>query len=179
MPLMPEQAAACREWQGKGAHYNVHQAWQARRHFVICTCGPARVHYNGTTGTVGYTSNHPHAKSSRAHFRNRGVRAQQGGRAGGRAGGAMRAGGVRACGLSPPQGQPEPARRGTTRNGDPALSPPAPAPLPCSNGGVGHHEGAVGSGPRSAMPCVRFRCRTHRRPALEQELGGMQGRGAT
>ncbi|KAJ7691870.1 hypothetical protein B0H14DRAFT_2651873 [Mycena olivaceomarginata] len=53
MPLMPEQAVACREWQGKGAHYNVHQAWQARRHFVICTCGPARVHYNGTTGTVG------------------------------------------------------------------------------------------------------------------------------
>ncbi|KAJ7702614.1 hypothetical protein B0H14DRAFT_2648051, partial [Mycena olivaceomarginata] len=52
MPLMPEQAAACREWQGKGAHYNVHQAWQARRHFVICTCGPARAHYNGTTGTV-------------------------------------------------------------------------------------------------------------------------------
>ncbi|KAJ7873063.1 hypothetical protein B0H14DRAFT_2569903 [Mycena olivaceomarginata] len=49
MPLMPEQAAACREWQGKGAHYNVHQAWQARRHFVICTCGPARAHYNGTT----------------------------------------------------------------------------------------------------------------------------------
>ncbi|KAJ7790174.1 hypothetical protein B0H14DRAFT_2626293 [Mycena olivaceomarginata] len=52
MPLMPEQAAACREWQGKGAHYSVHQAWQARRHFVICTCGPARAHYNGTTGTV-------------------------------------------------------------------------------------------------------------------------------
>ncbi|KAJ7801376.1 hypothetical protein B0H14DRAFT_2615349 [Mycena olivaceomarginata] len=49
MPLMPEQAAACREWQGKGAHYNVHQAWQARRHFVICTCGPARAYYNGTT----------------------------------------------------------------------------------------------------------------------------------
>ncbi|KAJ7323505.1 hypothetical protein DFH08DRAFT_817534 [Mycena albidolilacea] len=53
MPLMPEQAAACREWQGKGAHYNVHHAWQARRHFVICTCGLARAHYNGTTGTVG------------------------------------------------------------------------------------------------------------------------------
>ncbi|KAJ7825869.1 hypothetical protein B0H14DRAFT_3725661 [Mycena olivaceomarginata] len=110
-------------------------------------------------------------------FENGGSRAAR--RAGRRAGGAMRAGGARACGLSPPQGQPEPARRGTTRNGDPALSPPPPAPPPCSNGGVGHHEGAVESGARSATPCVRFRCRTHRRPALERELGGMQGQGVT
>ncbi|KAJ7843509.1 hypothetical protein B0H14DRAFT_3456066 [Mycena olivaceomarginata] len=71
-------------------------------------------------------------------FENGGSRAAR--RAGRRAGGAMRAGGARACGLSPPQGQPEPAWRGTTRNGDPALSPPPPAPPPCSNGGVGHHE---------------------------------------
>ncbi|KAJ7665489.1 hypothetical protein B0H14DRAFT_3539622 [Mycena olivaceomarginata] len=110
-------------------------------------------------------------------FENGGSRAAR--RAGRRAGGAMRAGGARACGLSPPQGQPEPARRGTTCNGDPALSPPPPAPPPCSNGGVGHHEGAVESGARSATPCVRFRCRTHRRPALERELGGMQGQGVT
>ncbi|KAJ7798331.1 hypothetical protein B0H14DRAFT_2617962 [Mycena olivaceomarginata] len=110
-------------------------------------------------------------------FENGGSRAAR--RAGRRAGRAMRAGGARACGLSPPQGQPEPVRRGTTRNGDPALSPPPPAPPPCSNGGVGHHEGAVESGARSATLCVRFRCRTHRRPALERELGGMQGQGVT
>ncbi|KAJ7855760.1 hypothetical protein B0H14DRAFT_2579221 [Mycena olivaceomarginata] len=80
MPLMPEQAAACREWQGKGAHYNVHQAWQARRHLVICTCGPARAHYNGTTGTVGKTmtemrtedtkeEEHPQIPSDRERFK--------------------------------------------------------------------------------------------------------------
>ncbi|KAJ7788890.1 hypothetical protein B0H14DRAFT_2627788 [Mycena olivaceomarginata] len=34
MPLMPEQATACREWQGKGAHYNVHQVWQALRKII-------------------------------------------------------------------------------------------------------------------------------------------------
>ncbi|KAJ7712654.1 hypothetical protein B0H14DRAFT_3523823 [Mycena olivaceomarginata] len=102
------------------------------------------------------------------HFRKRGfARSEAGGQAGGRSDEGWRG------------ARPEPARRGTTRNGDPALSPPPPAPPPCSNGGVGHHEGAVESGARSATPCVRFRCRTHRRPALERELGGMQGQGVT
>jgi hypothetical protein len=38
--------------QKEGAHYNVHQAWQAKRHFVMCTCGQASAHYNVGTWTV-------------------------------------------------------------------------------------------------------------------------------
>ncbi|KAJ7357918.1 hypothetical protein DFH08DRAFT_801797 [Mycena albidolilacea] len=35
MPLMPELAVACREWQGKGAHYNVHQARRCKVHILM------------------------------------------------------------------------------------------------------------------------------------------------
>ncbi|KAJ7325841.1 hypothetical protein DFH08DRAFT_816919 [Mycena albidolilacea] len=52
MPLMPELAVACREWQGKGAHYNVHQARRCKVHILMCTAGKSRAHYNGTTGSV-------------------------------------------------------------------------------------------------------------------------------
>jgi hypothetical protein len=52
MPLMPELAVACREWQGKGAHYNVHQARRCKVHILMCTAGKSRAHYNGTTGAA-------------------------------------------------------------------------------------------------------------------------------
>ncbi|KAJ7367142.1 hypothetical protein DFH08DRAFT_797975 [Mycena albidolilacea] len=35
MPLMPELAVACWEWQGKGAHYNVHQARRCKVHILM------------------------------------------------------------------------------------------------------------------------------------------------
>jgi hypothetical protein len=64
MPLMLELAVACQEWQGKGAHYNVHQARRCRVHILMCTAGKSRAHYNVATGSGGSTWPRSRTRSS-------------------------------------------------------------------------------------------------------------------